>query len=113
MFTRRFIPPEYFSTRSFCRSVSVMSSRTSSTRACSAAPERPYILPQNTRFSRALMSGYRAMSWGTTPMSSLTARASLVTECPATVASPPLGRRRQESMEMVVLLPAPLGPSRL
>ena len=36
-------------------------------------PTSPYILPQNTRFSRALMSGYRAMSCGTTPMASLTA----------------------------------------
>ena len=53
------------------------------------------------------------MSCGTTPMSSLTAWASLVTECPAMRASPPLGRSRQESIEMVVLLPAPLGPSRL
>ena len=69
--------------------------------------------PQNTRFSRALMSGYRAMSWGTTPMGSLTACASVTTEWPSTRASPPLGASRQQSMEMVVLLPAPLGPSRL
>src|SRR5659263_510862 len=90
-----------------------MSSSTSSTRACSSAPARPYILPQNTRFSRALMSGYRAMSWGTTPMASLTAWGSVTTECPSTNASPPLGCSRHESMEIVVLLPAPLGPRRL
>ena len=46
-------------------------------------------------------------------MVSLTAWASLTTEWPATVASPPVGLSRQLSMEMVVLLPAPLGPSRL
>src|SRR5665647_1349720 len=90
-----------------------MSSSTSSTRACSSALARPYILPQKTRFSRALMSGYRAMSCGTTPIASLTAWESVTTECPSTNASPPLGCSRQESMEMVVLLPAPLGPSRL
>ena len=54
-----------------------MSSSTSSTRFLSASPDSPYILPQNTRFSRALMSGYRAMSCGTTPMVSLTACESL------------------------------------
>ena len=113
MLTRRFMPPLNLSTRSFWRSTSVISSSTSSTRFLSASPESPYIRPQKTRFSRALMSGYRAMSCGTTPMVSLTAWGSLTMEWPATAASPPLGRSRQLSMEMVVLLPAPLGPRRL
>ena len=113
MLTRRFMPPLNLSTRSFCRSTRVMSSSTSSTRRLSSSPDSPYMRPQNTRFSRALMSGYRAMSCGTTPMVSLTAWESVTTECPAMVASPPVGLSRQLSMEMVVLLPAPLGPRRL
>ncbi len=62
MLTRLFMPPLNLSTRSFWRSTSVMSSSTSSTRVLSASPESPYMRPQKMRFSRALMSGYRAMS---------------------------------------------------
>ena len=69
--------------------------------------------PQNTRFSRAVMSGYTAMSCGTTPITAFTASGAVTTELPSTSASPAEGRSRQLSMLMVVLLPAPLGPSRL
>ena len=57
MLTRRFMPPENLSTRSFWRSTRPMSSSTSSTRCLSAAPASPYIRPQKTRFSRAVKSG--------------------------------------------------------
>ncbi len=113
MFTRRFMPPEYLSTRSFCRSTRPISSSTSSTRLVRTEPLNPYIRPQNMRFSRPLRSSYRAMSCGTTPMSFLTSSALRITENPPTSASPESGLSRQERMEMVVVLPAPLGPRRL
>ena len=46
-------------------------------------------------------------------MSSLTFSGLRVTEKPPTRASPESGLSRQERIEMVVVLPAPLGPSRL
>ena len=99
--------------RSFWRSTRAMSSSTSSTRFLSSSPESPYILPQKTRFSRALMSSYRAMSCGTTPMVSLTACDVADDGVAVDDGVPPVGLSRQQSMEMVVVLPAPLGPSRL
>ncbi len=41
MFTRRFMPPEYLSTRSFCLSVRPISSSTSSTRLLERSPAHP------------------------------------------------------------------------
>jgi hypothetical protein len=38
---------------------------------------------------------------------------SLVIEWPPIMASPPVGMKRVESIEMAVVLPAPLGPSKL
>ena len=47
------------------------------------------------------------------PMAALTAIGWRRIECPITNASPCVGSSRQASIEMMVLLPAPLGPSRL
>src|SRR6185503_20354401 len=38
---------------------------------------------------------------------------SFVTECPPIVASPDVGAYKVDNMEMVVVFPAPFGPSRL
>ena len=46
-------------------------------------------------------------------MARLTACGSRVTEYPQIVASPLVGEKRVERTEMVVVLPAPFGPSRL
>ena len=49
-------------------------------------------------------------SWKTMPISRRTAAGSLAMSCPPMVALPPLGVRSVQSMEIVVVLPAPLGP---
>ncbi len=90
-----------------------MISNTSSTRNFNAAPRKPYILPQKTKFSRADKSGYNAISCGTTPRLAFAASGSFVTECPIMEASPLVGASKPESIEIVVLFPAPFGPSRL
>ncbi len=106
------MPPENALTFPRARSSNPAKERPNATRSLSRAPERPYIRPQKTRFSCADISPYKATSCGTTPMLSLTLSGCSRTEWPATVALPAVGARRQESMEIVVVLPAPFGPSR-
>ena len=113
MLTRRFMPPEYVSTLALALSVRPICSSTSSTRCFKAEPLMPYMRPQKMRFSRALSMLYKAMSCGTTPITSRTFNDSRVTECPPMMASPLVGLSRHDNTEIVVVLPAPLGPSRL
>ena len=51
------------------------------------------------------------MSCGDNPIACLTALLSAVQECPSTKASPEDGFERQESIRIVVVLPAPFTPS--
>jgi hypothetical protein len=61
--------------------------------------------------SRTLVSGGSAVACSCTPMRALIARASRTTSEPSTVALPASGSRRPSSISIVVVLPAPFGPS--
>src|SRR5919201_2433879 len=64
----------------------------------------------NSRFSRAVSWSSSDGSWNTRPMRWRTAAGSCMTSTPATRATPAVGVSRVQSMEIVVDLPAPLGP---
>src|SRR5439155_26785798 len=64
----------------------------------------------NSRFSRAVSWSSSDGSWKTSPIRCLTAAGSCMTSMPATRAMPAVGVSNVQSMEMVVDLPAPLGP---
>ena len=109
--TRRFIPPEKLSTLSRARSSSPTRSRFSLAATFASLPDSPAILPKKTRLSVAESSGYSASSCGQTPMILRTWSLSPVTELAPMVISPSSGRSTVESILMVVVFPAPLGPS--
>src|SRR5580658_8178610 len=66
----------------------------------------------NVTFSAAVSSGSTVRSCGTQPTWARTAIGWAVTSSPATRAVPPVGRSSVSRMRMVVVLPAPFGPSR-
>ncbi len=61
-------------------------------------------------FSRPVRSPSAVDSWKITPIRRLTASGSWLTSRPSTTALPEVGRRPADSIETVVVLPAPLGP---
>ena len=63
-------------------------------------------------FSSAVSSSSRLWSWKTIPIALRTPSWSLVTSIPMTVAVPEVGSSMVESIESVVVLPAPFGPRR-
>src|SRR5262245_11709782 len=68
--------------------------------------------PKKAKFSRAVRFGYTLTSCGTRPMRRLTPATSVVKLRPKIRASPYDGGNRVASIERVVVLPAPFGPSR-
>ena len=76
--------------------------------ACALEPRSRAI---SMRFSRAVRFGSSAANWPVSEIVRRTARASLTTSWPLTLALPPSGRSSVASMRTVVVLPAPLGPS--
>jgi hypothetical protein len=64
-----------------------------------------------TRLRRTLMSRSSTFFWGTTPMWDFTALVSLTMSRPCTEAEPSLGTLSPPSRRIIVVLPAPLGPS--
>ena len=64
------------------------------------------------RFSSAVSDRSRLGRWGTTAIRCLTATGLWRTSMPSTRTVPPVGRTRVVIIPMVVVLPAPLGPSR-
>ena len=77
-----------------------------------SALDMPWMPAISARFSRTLSSGATAVSWGETAMMDFTSSLSRRMLLPFNSASPPLGRVRQESILMVVVLPAPFTPKR-
>src|ERR1700677_3013739 len=65
----------------------------------------------NVTFSAAVSSGSTVRSCGTQPTWRRTATGSAVTSSPATRAVPDVGRSSVRRMRIVVVLPAPFGPS--
>ena len=68
--------------------------------------------PKNCRLARALRVGYRARSCGTSPLICLTSVGSVRMSWPPIRAVPDVGSSTPVSIEIVVVLPAPFGPSR-
>src|SRR5439155_11497912 len=81
-----------------------------SNRLVNSAPDKPFSLPTNVRYSSVIISGYRGGVSGKYPMRFLTSSGCSRTSNPATVAVPEVGHRKQVNMRIVVVLPAPFGP---
>ena len=114
MFSRRFMPPRV-GLRAILRPgpSGPTRSRTSSTRPRGAAPPSPYSRPKNARFSRAgqvrvegelLRHVADAPPWPR--------RAPTSSGRPSTVTCRASGVSSPQTIEIVVVLPAPFGPSR-
>lgn len=63
------------------------------------------------RFCRAVSERSRLLRWGTTPRRLRAPAGSVATSIPPVRATPEVGRTRVVRIPMVVVLPAPLGPS--
>ncbi len=112
MLSLLFIPPEYFLTFSPARSVRPITSSSSSDlflASCAPSPCRPAM---RRRFSRASRRSAMAVSCGEMSINRFTERGSSRMSWPNTAAVPLVGLSRQHSILMVVVLPAPFGPSR-
>src|SRR5215472_14157188 len=96
------------------RAAPVRSNRSSS----SAIRRRPAWRPRwrrsaiRRRFSSPVSRLSTAENWPVTPIRARTAPGSMTTSCPPTRMSPPSAGIRVERMRTIVVLPAPLGPSR-
>ena len=110
--SRRRMPPEYVA--SGLRAASVRSNRSSSSATRSLPARRPRWRRSvmRRRFSSPVMRASTAENWPVTPIAARTAAASRTTSCPATRTVPPSGRSSVERMWIIVVFPAPLGPSR-
>jgi hypothetical protein len=71
----------------------------------------PYRIAWSRTFSSPVRFWSRLGRWKMIPMRRRTAPASLTRSCPAISAEPPLGSRVVVRIEIVVVLPAPFGPS--
>ena len=91
--------------------MSSMSASTSA-RTWAASVVMPCNWPKYTMFSRALRRGYRPRASLSTPMRATAAWGARATSRPSTVMRPALGAINPANMRSVVVLPAPLGPSR-
>ena len=105
-------PPESAITGAFARSVRWNFTSRSSAAAREAAAPIPKKRPWKYRFSHTVSARSRVFVWGTTPISCLAIAGWRTTSTPPTNASPDVGITRVVSMLAVVVLPAPLGPSR-
>ena len=108
--TRRFIPPDNSLT-----ALSRLSQRDRRRRMCSiAASSRD--LPNKPREKRTVLmtfsNGSSATSCGTKPIKLRAARKSSLIHLPATLTSPDVTEVMPQIVEINVVLPAPLGPSR-
>ncbi len=68
--------------------------------------------PKKARFSLTVRSSYSENFWDMYPIELLIRSRSPLTSKPSTLPSPEDGARMPQSMRIVVLLPAPLGPKK-
>ena len=109
---RRFIPPEYFRdgwSPNSTRSTALTNEATFSAMAAGEMPARP---AKRLRCSFAESSDQRMSCCGQMPITACTDRSCFLTDLPKTKQSPREGSRMPASMLKVVVLPAPLWPSR-
>jgi hypothetical protein len=72
----------------------------------------PWYAAWKTRFCRAVSARSRLGRWGTTDSRLRAVTGSAATSTPATLAVPDVGSTRVVRTPIVVVFPAPLGPSR-
>ena len=104
----RLWPPDSFPYMRSANSVASAVDSADETASSRASPDRPYIAPRTRTFSLTVSLPSIMGSWNTTPMSDLTAGSE--TSRPNMDASPESGSKREHIMDIVVDLPAPLGP---
>mmetsp|Transcript_15855 Transcript_15855/g.43058 ORF Transcript_15855/g.43058 Transcript_15855/m.43058 type:complete len:231 (-) Transcript_15855:2274-2966(-) len=114
--SRRLIPPEYAPVRKSAAYVSLTFSRSMSASLFTALQFHLALLmrPYSRRCSRPVSSGHRTSNWGQTPIMDLILLRPPLERMlwPRMSASPYVGGSIPMSMLIVVVLPAPLGPSR-
>ena len=111
MSTRRRMPPEKCFTSRPPASAMPKASSSSSARLFEAARDSPSRRPSRMRFSRPVSSSSTDASCPVRLTWLRTASPSVRMSWPRTRALPPSGGMRVASIRMVVVLPAPLGPS--
>ena len=104
------MPPENVITGWSRRSARPTISSIWSIRAGMTPGSIPYSSAWNHRFCSAVRRTSSVGSWKTRPMWRRTSSRWLTTSKPLTRAAPDVGSARVQSMLIVVLLPAPLGP---
>ena len=105
------MPPENCFSGRLAASVSEKRSSSSVDFARAFAPDSPSSRPKTTRFSVADSVSSTEAYCPVTPIMPRTVAASSTTSRPKIRADPPSGFSSVASMEMVVVLPAPFGPS--
>ena len=105
------MPPEYERTSRSAASVRSNSSSSSDARRRAARRDIPNSLAIMSTCSRPVEYRARPASWSATPIDRRTASGAAETSWPATTARPDVGRSSVASMRIVVVLPAPFGPS--
>ena len=71
----------------------------------------PYRVPNNFRSSESVSRSKKAFAWSCTPMIRFTCVGFLITSIPLTRATPESGSLIPSRISMVVVFPAPFGPS--
>mmetsp|Transcript_45801 Transcript_45801/g.71700 ORF Transcript_45801/g.71700 Transcript_45801/m.71700 type:complete len:200 (-) Transcript_45801:1346-1945(-) len=107
----RFCPPERFLARKSLFSVRPTSTISFSTSAAAAARGTPLQAANSARCSRTVSAGYSTSCCGHTPSVRRMNFICVNTSRPWMKAAPPVGASRPVSIEIVVVLPAPLWPS--
>mmetsp|Transcript_8385 Transcript_8385/g.25193 ORF Transcript_8385/g.25193 Transcript_8385/m.25193 type:complete len:249 (+) Transcript_8385:593-1339(+) len=105
----RFMPPE----RRPAGLAACAASSTRSSVSATAAATRPGASrrrPNSSRCSRQLRDPHSVFCWFTTPRRRAAAGKSTRTDAPPSAASPDVGATARVTMDMVVVLPAPLAP---
>lgn len=110
MISRRFMPVERAVMGAFCFSSIWKNLSCSLARLRASFLVRSKYRAYTVRFLMTVKSGSRLSSWGATPTTALISRLWVVAFLFVIQSSPEVGRRKQYSMRMVVVLPAPFGP---
>mmetsp|Transcript_39672 Transcript_39672/g.125249 ORF Transcript_39672/g.125249 Transcript_39672/m.125249 type:complete len:225 (+) Transcript_39672:423-1097(+) len=108
----RFWPPESAPARTLARSCSPTRCRARATSTARSPPLSPRSRPKSVRCCVGESSSQMVFTCWQTPIDVRMARSSAESERPSMVASPAVGGTSPVSIEIVVVFPAPLEPSR-
>mmetsp|Transcript_25722 Transcript_25722/g.35378 ORF Transcript_25722/g.35378 Transcript_25722/m.35378 type:complete len:238 (+) Transcript_25722:266-979(+) len=108
----RFIPPDRADASTYLFSVNPTSLITLSTESCNRYPYNPLILPKNSRCSCTVKQGNNTLYCGHTPVIWRIAGKSPAKDLPYICTLPAVASTSPVSVEIVVVFPAPLCPSK-